>query len=69
MTKSFKYNRPTGHNQFLSDKNVLLANGKEHSRMRKMINPAFKMNNLKCMVNIFHEKAEVLTKVKLHTFL
>ena len=39
------------------------ANGKQHSRMRKMINPALKMNNLKYMVEVFDEKAKLLTKV------
>ena len=64
VSKSFKYYRPTEDTRIITLKNVLRANGKEHSRMRKMINPVFKVNNLKSMVDIFHKKAKLLAKVK-----
>ncbi|CAB4009548.1 cytochrome P450 4c21-like [Paramuricea clavata] len=63
VTNSFKYHRPSVGGKLLSHKNVVRANGKEHSRMRKMLNPAFKVNNLKSMVDVFHEKAKLLEKV------
>jgi cytochrome P450 len=65
VSKSFKYHRPVEAERvsFFPHKNVLLANGKDHSRMRKMVNPAFKVNNLKYMVVVFYEKAKLLAKV------
>jgi cytochrome P450 len=63
VTNSFKYHRPSVGGKLLSHKNVVRANGKEHSRMRKMLNPAFKVNTLKSMVDVFHEKAKLLKKV------
>ena len=63
VTNPFKYHKPSNDGQMISKKNVLQVNGKEHSRMKKLINPAFKMNNLKSMVDVFEEKAKVLTKV------
>ena len=64
VSKSFKYIRQTLEGvKFFPHKHVFLANGKEHSRMRKMINPAFKLINLKSMVDVFYEKVELLEKV------
>jgi cytochrome P450 len=69
VSKSFKYHRPVeaeSVNVFpQAQKNVFLSNGKDHSRMRKMVNPAFKVNNLKAMVEVFDEKAKLLAKVNL----
>ncbi len=63
VTKSFKYHSPTDSNKSTSTKNVLQANGKEHSRMRKMLNPIFSVNNLKYKTDTFHKKAKLLAKV------
>ena len=64
VTDSFKYKRPAANNKFFSKKNLVEVSGKEHARMRKMVNPAFKVDNLKTMVERFHKKAIVLTEVK-----
>ncbi|XP_028416658.1 cytochrome P450 4F5-like isoform X2 [Dendronephthya gigantea] len=63
VSKSFKYGKTRLlRRPLVSTKNVFAANGKEHSRMRKMINPAFKVSNLKSMVAIFQEKANTLVE-------
>lgn len=41
-----------------------MATGKDHSRMRKMINPAFTVNSLRSMLDTVKEKANLLAKVK-----
>ena len=69
VSKSFKYYRPIEGTRIITLKNVLRANGKGHSRMQKMINPVFKVNNLKSMIDIVHKKAKLLTKVKVRCLL
>ena len=45
------------------EKSIFFASGKDHVRLRKMLNPIFKVNNLKSMINVFEENAEVLANV------
>lgn len=65
VTNSFKYERPTSPNSLLrlGNKGLFRVNGKEHSRQRKMINPAFKVSNLKSMVDVFESKTKLLVQV------
>ncbi|XP_028416651.1 cytochrome P450 3A16-like [Dendronephthya gigantea] len=63
VSNSFKYERSSDFfKMFLPTRHVFLANGKEHFRMRKMLNPAFKVNNLKSMVECLQEKANSLAE-------
>jgi len=48
----------------LGDHNLLLSEGKEHERARKMINPAFYHNNLTSMVSIIsHQTAKAIDQL------
>lgn len=70
ITNSFKYKRPPTLAEALplaAGKNVLLSNGKEHVQQRKLVNPVFKVSNLKGMVDVFEKNAKLLVKIWTNT--
>ena len=65
MTNSYKYERSdTFKTVFPIASNGLLSSvGKDHSRQKRMISPAFNFGHLKGMLGVFRAKTALLVQV------
>lgn len=65
VTNCHKYQRSALFKTYfpLAENGLFSAIGREHSRQKKVIAPAFNIGNLKGLVDVFRRKTELLIKV------
>lgn len=72
LQNAYNYPKPPdmseGLRRILGAKGILFAEGDVHRRQRKQMNPAFSYSNMKNIVPIFWEKAQILTDLWFEEF-